>query len=344
MISLLFVFSPEFSTMQIHRNLDQLPPFKKAVITIGTFDGVHTGHQRIISQLREESEKIKGETVIITFDPHPRKVIGPPLKEIRLINTLEEKTELLARKNIDHLVIVPFTEAFSQLTANQYIEKFLIQKFLPHTIIIGWDHRFGKGREGDYRLLEDLKEEFGYILREIPLQVLNSASISSTRIREAIALPDISIANELLGYTFFFEGRVVEGNKLGRNIGYPTANLFIENEEKLLPGDGVYAVEVDWVHDARRNIAQPSASGSPDPRLRGMMNIGVRPTIGGTQRVIEVNIFDFEEAIYGKLLRVYVKKYLRGEQKFANLDMLKEQLAKDKLDTIRSFSGITSSS
>src|ERR1035438_7030672 len=189
MIRPLFVFSPEFSTMQVHRNLDQLPVFTNAVITIGTFDGVHTGHQQIIRQLKEEAEKIKGETVIITFDPHPRKVIGSFLKQIRLINTLEEKTELLAQKKIDHLVIVTFTEAFSQLTADQYIEEFLIKKFHPHTIITGYDHRFGKDRKGDYHLLEDLSEDLGYTLKEIPVQVLNSISISSTRIREAIALP-----------------------------------------------------------------------------------------------------------------------------------------------------------
>ena len=313
--------------MQVHRNLNQLPVFTNAVITIGTFDGVHTGHQQIIHLLKEEAEKIKGETVIITFDPHPRKIIGSPGKEIRLINTLQEKTELLSRKKIDHLVIASFTEAFSQLTANQYIEEFLVQKFHPHTIIIGYDHRFGKERKGDYHLLEHLSGKFGYVLKDIPVQVLNSVSISSTRIREAIALSAISIANEFLGYTFFFEGRVIEGNQLGRNLGYPTANLKIENEEKLVPGNGVYAVEIELLD-----------KGHHSPLLKGMMNIGIRPTIGGGNRHIEVNIFDFDEDIYGKLLRVYVREYLRGEEKFNSLDQLKEQLAIDKSRAISALS------
>jgi riboflavin kinase/FMN adenylyltransferase len=300
--------------MNVHRDLDRLPIFSNAVITIGTFDGVHTGHQKIIQQLKEEAKKINGETVIITFHPHPRKIVGT--KEIKLINTLDEKIDLLADKEIDHLVIIPFTEAFSQQSAEEYVHDFLVKKFHPHTLIIGYDHRFGKNREGDFHLLEKLSNEGKYILREIPVHVLNEVSVSSTRIREAIANGDISSANELLGYDFFFEGKVVEGNKLGKTIGYPTANLKIEDEEKLLPGDGVYAVKlsIDGINHF----------------LKGMMNIGFRPTVDGKRKTIEVNIFDFDEDIYGKKLRVFVKKYLRGEQKFSGLDALKEQLAKDK--------------
>jgi riboflavin kinase/FMN adenylyltransferase len=305
--------------MIVHKQIDQLPQFRKAVITIGTFDGVHTGHQQIIQQLRDEAISIQGETVIITFDPHPRKIIGSTGKKIKLINTLEEKIELLTLHGIDHLAIVPFTEEFSRLTCQQYVEEFLIKNFHPHTIIIGYDHRFGKGREGDYHLLEKLSETFGYILKEIPVHVLNSISVSSTRIRDAIENSEIDIANELLGYPFFFEGRVVEGNRQGRSIGYPTANLNIEDEEKLIPGNGVYAVECEV-----RN------SGPAGKHLKGMMNIGIRPTIGGTHRTIEVNIFDFTEDIYGRVLRVYLKKFLRKEKKFSGLDALKDQLEKDK--------------
>ena len=319
--------------MQVHRNLDHLPVFNSAVITIGTFDGVHSGHQQIIHQLKEEAERSGGETVIITFDPHPRKVIANAAKEVMLINTLDEKSELLSQKMIDHLVIVNFTEAFSQLTANQYIEEFLIRKFHPRTIIIGYDHRFGKDRKGDYLLLETLGEEFGYVLKEIPLQVLNSVSISSTRIRNAISQSDIETANTLLGYAFFFEGRVVEGNKLGRSIGFPTANLTVDNKEKLLPGDGVYAVEVELLPK------EPAGK-----ILKGMMNVGMRPTIGGTQKMIEVHLFDFDKDIYGCSLRVYVKKYLRGEQKFSGLDKLKEQLAKDEINAKGYLNSLTSTS
>jgi riboflavin kinase/FMN adenylyltransferase len=310
--------------MEVYKGTDQLPIFRNAVVTIGTFDGVHSGHQQIIGQLKEEAAKINGETVIITFDPHPRRIVNAATP-VKLINTPEEKIELLSKKGIGHLVVVPFTEAFSQLTAGQYISEFLVAKFHPHTMIIGYDHRFGKGREGDYHLLENWSERFHYTLREIPVHVLHAVSVSSTRIREAITNTEIAIANELLGYTFFFEGTVTEGDHLGRKIGYPTANLKIENEEKLIPGNGVYAVEAGI-----RNAGEPESY----PLLKGMMNIGLRPTVGGTKKVIEVNIFDFDEDIYGKTLRVYVKKHLRSEQKFSGLDALKEQLAKDKAQAI----------
>lgn len=303
--------------MQIYRNTDSLPAFRRAVVTIGTFDGVHTGHQQLLQQLQEEAARIDGETVIITFDPHPRKIIKGHSGEIRLLNTLEEKIELLAGKKVDHLVIVPFTEAFSQLTAEQYVKDFLLEKFHPHTVIIGYDHQFGKGRLGNYRLLEEFAVTEDFELQEIPVHLSSAISVSSTRIREAIGKADVETANELLGYDFFFSGLVVEGNKLGRTIGYPTANLLPDHPEKLIPGDGVYVVEVE--------IRE-----KPCTRLKGMMNIGIRPTVDGTKRVIEVHIFDFNEDIYGTTLRVFLKKHLRGEQKFAGLDALKAQLATDK--------------
>jgi riboflavin kinase / FMN adenylyltransferase len=316
---LILYFRNSFSIMQVHRNSTSFPPFRQAVVTIGTFDGVHTGHQQIIEQLKNEASRIHGETVIITFHPHPRKIVNSS-SNIKLINTLEEKIELLADRGIDHLVIVPFTESFSQLTAQEYIREFLVEKFHPHTIIIGYDHRFGKERKGDFHMMEDFSEAFGYVLLEIPVHVLHAISVSSTRIREAVSRGEVEAANELLGYDFFFEGKVVVGNKLGRTIGYPTANLQVENEEKLLPGDGVYAVKVELgVH-----------SGSTQKSYAGMMNIGMRPTIDGSTRVIEVNIFDFEGDLYGQTLRVYSKRHLRGEQKFNGLEALKQQLTKDK--------------
>src|ERR1700761_44659 len=229
--------------MQIHHNTDQLPVFRRAVVTIGTFDGVHSGHARILHQLREEAARVDGETVIITFFPHPRKVVQGGTQDIRLINTLQEKIDLLSWQNIDHLVIVPFTEAFSQLTAEEYIEVFLLAKFHPHTVIIGYDHRFGKGRKGDYHLLEQYSSSSGFELQEIPVQLLDEVSVSSTRIREAILRADIDTANQLLGYPFFFSGKVIKGNQLGRPLGYPTANLDLGSAEKLTPADGVYAVE-----------------------------------------------------------------------------------------------------
>jgi riboflavin kinase / FMN adenylyltransferase len=310
--------------MRIYQHINDLPAFRKAVITIGTFDGVHTGHAQILQQLRQEADRIGGETVIITFYPHPRKVIKGGTTEVRLINTLEEKIGLLAWQGVDHLVIVPFTEAFSQMTAEQYVKNFLLEKFHPHTVIIGYDHRFGQGRLGDYHLLEQFSQSEGFELQEIPVHLLDAVSVSSTRIREAIAGGDIETTNLLLGYDFFFSGRVVGGNKLGRVLGYPTANLRVENAEKTIPGDGIYAVEA---------VLMPAvAAESPfaGPRLKGMMSIGVRPTIGGGDRTIEVNLFDFNEDIYGRELRVFVKKYLRAEEKFDGLEALKAQLAIDK--------------
>ena len=311
--------------MHIYRHLDQLPQFQRSVITIGTFDGVHTGHARILDQLRREADRIDGETVIITFYPHPRKVVKGGAEGVRLINTLEEKIELLSWQGIDHLVIVPFTEAFSNLTAEEYITDFLLARFHPHTVIIGYDHRFGKGRLGDYHLLERFSASEGFVLQEIPVHLLDEVSVSSTRIREAIQQTDIDTANQLLGYPFFFSGRVIKGNQLGRTLGYPTANLEVENSEKLTPANGIYAVEAQLL---------PTEGLFSSPRLQGMMSIGTRPTIDGTHRTIEVNLFDFGEDIYGRELRVFVRKYLRPELKFNGLEELKTAIARDKVDTL----------
>jgi len=320
--------------MRMYQHTDPLPAFRRAVVTIGTFDGVHTGHAQILQQLRQEAERIDGETVIVTFYPHPRKVVRGGMEEVRLINTLEEKIELLAWQKVDHLVIVPFTEAFSQLTAEQYISDFLLERFHPHTVIIGYDHRFGKGRLGDYHLLEQFSEGGRFELQEIPVHLLNAVSVSSTRIREAIGNADMGTARLLLGYDFFFSGRVVEGNKLGRVLGYPTANLRIENAEKLIPGDGIYAVEAELLNDTTGESPRSPFTG---PHLKGMMSIGVRPTIGGGDRTIEVNLFDFNEDIYGRELRVFVKTWLRPEVKFDGLEALKTQLAVDREESLKAL-------
>ena len=331
--------------MRVYYSTDNLPAFRKAVVTIGTFDGVHQGHQQILQQLKQEAARIGGETVIITFHPHPRKVVAAGQPDFYLINTVPEKIELFARQGIDHLVVVPFTPAFAQQSPEAYIEQFLVKKFQPHTIIIGYDHRFGQNRKGDYTLLEQYSTRFGYHLKEIPAHVINENTVSSTLIRGAVLKGDIKAANRLLGYDFFFEGRVVPGNQLGRQLGYPTANLQIEQSEKLVPGNGIYVVKVELRGEAPAPVETTigEAGGQPvsyAPQtagrtlLGGMMSIGVRPTIGGTDRVIEVNIFNFNEDIYGKTLRVYVIKYLREELKFENLDALTAQLAKDKEDSL----------
>ena len=307
--------------MQVHNQLNQLPFFKNAVITIGSFDGVHTGHKQIINQLKEEAAKVNGETVIITFYPHPRKVIGTTKIDFNLLTTLDEKISLLSKEGINHLVVVPFTRDFSDQPAVAYIKDFLVDKFHPHTIIIGYDHRFGKNREGNFELLEQYKKEFGYQVKEIPEHILNEVTVSSSKIRTAILNGDIETASGLLGYNYFFEGLVIHGDKRGRTIGFPTANLKMEDKEKLIPGNGVYAVSCSIGH-------HPTNNGQ---LLNGMMNIGVRPTVDGLKRMIEVNIFDFDEDIYGEMMKAELKKRLRDEKKFNGLDELKQQLQNDKL-------------
>jgi riboflavin kinase / FMN adenylyltransferase len=308
--------------MKVHRDISSLPRFKNAVVTIGTFDGVHLGHKQIIHQLKKEADRINGETLIITFHPHPRKVVAAEKPAIHLLNTLEEKAALLEYEGIHHLVVVPFTESFAAQSATAYIDDFLIKYFHPHTLIIGYDHKFGRGREGDFHLLEKFAAKKGFELIEIPQHILNESAISSTRIREALLHARTSEANQLLGYNYFLKGKVVEGNKLGRTIGYPTANLSVD-PEKLIPGNGVYAVKVKMGGDAHGKTLR---------EFGGMMNIGFRPTVDGSKRVIEVNIFHFDEDIYGEVLEVEFISYLRGEEKFQGLDKLKEQLAKDKVN------------
>lgn len=307
--------------MLVHRDINNLPLFKNAVITIGTFDGVHSGHLQIIKQLKQEAKNIDGESVIITFDPHPRLILSPGKSQVHLLNTLNEKIELLQRQEVDHLVVVQFTKTFSEQSAEGYIKEFLVQKFHPHTVIIGYDHHFGNERKGNYKLLEAYAKELKYLVKEIPEHVLNHVTISSTKIREALLNCDIDTANKYLGYDYFFEGLVIDGNKLGRTLGYPTANLHLNGTHKLIPGNGIYAVQL--------NI------GNDQMLLKGMMSIGIRPTLANSERTIEVNIFDFDKDIYGHTIRVYVKKYLREEKKFANLDELKNAIDNDKVEALK---------
>lgn len=303
--------------MQVHRTIENLPSFSNTVITIGTFDGVHEGHKKIIYELVKQAKDINGTSVIITFDPHPRKIVHPD-QPLQLINTPEEKIELLAKCGIDHVVVVPFTSNFSEQSAEEYIGDFLIRKFRPHTIIIGYDHRFGKNRQGNFKLLEDKAGEYGYKLVEIPKYILDEIAVSSTKIRNAILESDVETANKLLGYDFFFEGVVVQGDKLGRTLGYPTANLEYTNRDKIHLGHGVYAAyaEINGI------------------QKKGMLSIGNRPTLTHSEEKVEINIFEWDEDIYDSMVRVYVKKYLRGQEKYSSLDELKAQLALDKENSL----------
>ena len=304
--------------MKVYTDIDSLPVFTRAVITTGSFDGVHTGHAQIIAQLLKEAENINGTPVLITFYPHPKQIVQIKDKPLFVINTPQEKYVLLQNMGIKNIVVVPFDKSFSELSAQDYINKFLVQKFNPAIVVVGYDHRFGNNREGDFELLKKAGVNNGFEVKEIPEHILKDITISSTKIRNAIQTGNIEMAASYLGYEYFFSGKVIQGNRLGRTIGYPTANVFVENENKLIPADGVYAVDIQLV----------------ERKLKGMMNIGMRPTVDGKQRTIEVNIFNFDEDIYGEDLKITLKKHLRSEIKFAGLDELKAQLARDKKDAI----------
>ena len=304
--------------MTVHHDLKQLPAFKNAVITTGAFDGVHIGHQEIISRMKQIALEIGGETVIVTFHPHPRKVISSIPGEIKQLTSLEERIALLTQSGIDHLVVVNFDYAFSNLTADEYVKTFLFDHFHPHTILVGYDHRFGNGRNGNYELLQKFGTELGFKVEQIHEKIIGDVIVSSTHIRNYIQEHAIEKANALLGYPYLFDGFVVRGNQIGRTIGFPTANLHINNEEKIIPSNGVYAVKV-------------KGKCLEDIIYNGMMNIGIRPTVDGQKKVIEVHILDFDQDIYEQNLTVMVYEYIRGEVKFDGLEALKAQLAKDKI-------------
>jgi riboflavin kinase/FMN adenylyltransferase len=304
--------------MQVHFQLDSLPVFKNAVITIGTFDGVHTGHQAILKTLLEQASLFQGESIVLSFHPHPRRVLSNP-DAPSLLTSLDERILQFQKHGINHLVIVPFDPSFSDIKAEDYIRDFLVAYFNPKCIVIGYDHRFGKDRQGDFNLLTSLGKKYNYTVCEIPETLLNESRISSTEIRNALLNGNINTANELLSYPFRLSGIVVEGDKLGRTLGYPTANLAITDSDKLIPSSGVYAVAV---HLDDKGIQR---------HFWGMMNIGYRPTVNGKERRIEVHIFEFNEDIYSKRLTVEMYAYTRKEMKFSGLDALRSQLDTDKI-------------
>jgi riboflavin kinase/FMN adenylyltransferase len=305
--------------MKIYNHIDEFKQIHNAVVTIGTFDGVHIGHQKIISRLQEVAKKNGGESVILTFFPHPRMILHPDDLNIKLISTMDEKAEKLAALGIDHLIITPFTRDFSNLSPQEYIREVLVDKIGTRHIIIGYDHRFGKDRKGGMKELQSFASDFGFDVEEIPEQDINDVAVSSTKIRNAILSGDAKTASEFLGYAFHLYGKVIKGDQLGRVLGFPTANLFIEENYKLIPSDGIYAVSIDIL-----------AGEAGTKTANGMSYIGHRPTINGMSRNIEVNIFDFDEDIYGQSIRINFLEHLRGDKKFNSLEDLKEQLIKDE--------------
>lgn len=303
--------------MLIHKDINRLPAFKNAVLTIGSFDGVHIGHQRIVNHISSIAKRINGESVLITFHPHPRTIVNANYK-IHLLSPLAEKIEILQKTNLDHLVVVPFNRDFSDLSPKAYINDFLYEKFNPSVVVIGYNHRFGKNRTGDISMLLKEAEQLDFKVEQISKQEIEDISVSSSKIRMALEEGAIETANTLLGRNYSLKGIVSKGEQLGTKIGFPTANVHIQNNEKLIPQIGVYAVKVKLENQM----------------FNGMLNIGVRPTIAGKDIRIEVNIFDFEQDIYGQTIEVELMKYLRSEQKFSDLPSLIEQLKKDKVRTL----------
>ncbi|MGQ1908802.1 bifunctional riboflavin kinase/FAD synthetase [Marinifilum sp. RC60d5] len=290
------------------------------VVTIGTFDGVHLGHRKVIRRLQELAHKVKGETVIFTFYPHPRLVLNKENNGLRLINTLEEKKVLLEAAGIDHLVVYPFTKEFSQLSYIEFVEQILVKQLGMKYLVVGYDHRFGHNREGKYEDLKVFADQLNFKIERQDVLNMDAINVSSTKVRTAISEGDIKMANKYLGYRFFIKGDVIDGKKLGRTLGFPTANIDPQESYKLVPKDGVYAVKVDV----------------DDTRYLGMLNIGVRPTVNNQldNRSIEVHILDFDQDIYYKNITIRFYQRIRNEQFFKSIDELKEQLAKDKESVI----------
>lgn len=300
--------------MKIHTVLPQKDQFVRPVVTLGTFDGVHMGHRKILDRLNEKAKSIDGQSVVITFDPHPRKVLFPHDDNIKLINTLTEKIQNFENAGIDHVVILPFTKDFSRLTALEFVRDYLINLIGVHEFVIGYDHHFGRNREGSIENLKEMASTYGFGLEEIPVKLVDEVSVSSTKIRHAILEGDIEQANHFLGYSFQFSGIVEHGAKRGRTLGFPTANLNLPDKDKIIPSNGVYTV-----------VARLGQT-----EFNGIMNIGLKPTIGNfTQRFIEVHLFEFNDEIYDEVLTIKVINRIRDEKKFNGLEELKDQIGKD---------------
>ncbi|WP_410222443.1 bifunctional riboflavin kinase/FAD synthetase [Pedobacter sp.] len=336
--------------MKIYHQLSEFKKLDNAIVTIGTFDGVHYGHQKIIKRLCDLAKASGGESVLLTFFPHPRMIINPENQELKMINTINEKAEILANLGVDHLIITPFTRDFSNLSPKDYIKNILVDAIGTKKIIIGYDHRFGKDREGNIKLLESFGNEYGYEVEEIPEQDINDVAVSSTKIRNALLQGNVDLANDYLGYNFSLYGPVIKGDKIGRTIGFPTANIFIEETYKLIPGDGIYAVTVEMdekVEGETQKVEskpmpyssnlQPSTFNLVPQTYKGMAYIGHRPTINGMTRNIEVNIFDFNKEIYGQNIKMNFLHFLRPDVKFTGLDTLTQQLQADKEATLSFF-------
>lgn len=301
------------SLLKIFHSIKSFSANQQTVVTIGTFDGVHLGHQKILEQITKSAKELNCQSLVLTFFPHPRMVLQEDT-EMKQLNTLQEKIALLESLGLDNLVVHPFDKEFSRLTAEEFVKQVLVDVFKIKKIIIGYDHRFGRNRTANIDDLITFGETYGFEVEQISAEEINAVSISSTKIRNALLEGNVELASRYLGYDYSLTGTVSKGKQLGRTIGYPTANIKIEESYKLIPSNGVY-------------VAKGFINGTV---VYGMMNIGVRPTVDGTTQTIEINLFDFNEEIYHQKITVSLLKHMRDEQKFESLDALKIQLGVDK--------------
>jgi len=305
--------------MNVSHGLSEFKRLPNAVVTSGTFDGVHLGHQKILARLTEAAAATGGESVVITFFPHPRTVVSADSQALKLLSTLDEKIELLAQRGVQQLLVIPFTRDFSLLSSEEFIQNILVDTIGTRTLVIGYDHRFGRNREGSFEYFSANADRYGFQIEEIPRQDVDRVAISSSQIRSALLAGQVGMAAQSLGRNYTLSGIVVKGRQLGRTIGYPTANLEIHEDYKLVPADGVYAVRVRW----------------KKAWFGGMLSIGTNPTLDGTTRTIEVNIFDFDHEIYGEKLTLDFVAWLRGQVKYGGLEPLIAQIGQDKIDSLR---------
>jgi len=300
--------------MRIFEGLEHISQIPNAVVTQGTFDGVHVGHTGILNHLISEAKRLKGESVLITLYPHPRLIIHPEDNNLKLLTTLEEKTQLLAALGMDNLIVLPFNEEISNLSPLEYVRDLIVKHINPIKMIVGYDHRFGKNREGSITDLEKFGETFGFQVEQIDAKTVKEITVSSTKIRDALAKGNIALANQYLGYAYVFSGNIVRGMQLGRKMGYKTANIQIGDTLKRAPGNGIYAANAYLKGKAHK----------------GMLSIGTNPTIANKGNSIEIHLFDFNQDIYDQKISIELVRKIRDEQKFDGLDALKAQLSLDE--------------
>lgn len=306
--------------MKLYRSLNDFTKLHNAVVSQGTFDGVHIGHQEIIKQMKEVAAKTGGSTVMLTFFPHPRMVLYPDNEDFKLLQIYEEKVEQFDKYGLDHLIVEPFTVSFSRFTTEKFVKEVLVTKIGAKHIVVGHDHRFAKNREGTFKDLQNLSSSYGFTVSETNPVVVEGVAVSSTKIRNALLSGDVGLAKRLLGYDYQLKGVVKHGNKVGRTIEFPTANIYVLEKFKLVPGEGVYAVKVDVLGE----------------KFNGMLNIGKRPTVGGSgDATIEVHLIDYKKDIYGRVIKINFVEKIRNEIKFPTMDDLKKQLEKDKFEALR---------